>query len=154
MADIGNFDATTVAPNSSAAPAGIYKAIITDSEGKPTAKGSGILLKMQIVEGPFQGHIFTEFLNMQHSSSPVAERISKQTLSSICHVTGKMQVSNTTELHDIPFAVKLSIEDGGSYPDKNKVKEWLMVDGSKIDSKATPATASAPASKEDDDIPF
>lgn len=108
-----NFDATTVAPQQpiEAIPAGWYKAAVTESELVPTADGSGTRLKYEltILEGPFKGRKVFDGFNLSNAN-PQAVEIAQQQLSALCHATGVLRVQDSTQLHNIPVGVKISLD--------------------------------------------
>lgn len=107
------FDATTVAPQQpiEAIPAGWYKAAVTESELAPTADGTGTRLKyeMTILEGPFKGRKVFDAFNIENKN-PQAVEISQQQLSALCHATGVLRVQDSSQLHNIPVGVKVSLD--------------------------------------------
>lgn len=132
MAFLGmNFDANTVEPaDFSALPAGDYTAMITASEWKTAKSGDQYLaLTLQIVDGHYTGRLLWHNLNIM-SSSQKAQDIAQRELSAICRATGKMQISDSAELHDQPVIIKVAYlppqDDGkgGTWPEKNLIKQW------------------------------
>lgn len=108
-----NFDATQVAPQQpmEAIPAGWYKAAVTESELVPTSDGSGTRLKYELTiqEGPFKGRKVFDGFNLGNSN-PQAVEIAQQQLSALCHATGVLRVQDSTQLHNIPVGVKISLD--------------------------------------------
>ena len=64
-----NFDASTIEPSSSfdPIPAGWYKAIISNSEMKPTRDGYGeyLSLTLQVIEGQYENRLVFARLNLK-----------------------------------------------------------------------------------------
>lgn len=148
MAYLGmSFDANTVEPaDFSALPAGDYTALITASEWKTAKSGDQYLaLTLQVVDGHHHGRFLWYNLNIM-SSSAKAQDIAQRELSAICRATGKMQISDSAELHDHPVIIKvayLAAQDdgkGGTWPEKNQIKQWKPAGAA-----ATPVTPAAPA---------
>lgn len=114
MANLGQtFDATSVEPSQpfELLPPGEYTAQIIESEMATTRAGDGQMLKLtlEITEGAHQGRRLWDNLNLVNRN-PQTEEIARRTLSAICHATGKLQVSDSEELHFIPMVVKVEVE--------------------------------------------
>lgn len=125
-----NFDATNIEPAKEFAPvpAGIYKAIITESEVKDTQNrdGSYLLFKFQITEGRYKGHIIFSNITLQNKSDKAVE-IGEAQLSAITRAVGKMKISDTTQLHNIQLAVKLDVEKRPGYNERNVIKSYMPI---------------------------
>lgn len=141
-----NFDASQVQPAEApeAVPAGWYVAAIVESEMKPTkdnhVTGNAYLeLKEKILEGEHAGKYIFDRLNLQHQN-PVTVEIAYRQLSSYCHSTGVIQVADSSQLHNIPFRVRVSFKPAeGEYNASNDVKAVKHI------SEAVPgAQAAAP----------
>ena len=128
-----NFDARTVAPNEAfePIPAGWYNGKIVESEMKATANGQGafLALTIQIIDGQYANRKVFDRLNLQNQNA-VAQEIAYRTLSAICHATGVIQVTDSSQLHGIPMQVKVSLRpagpgnDGKMYEANNEVKGY------------------------------
>ena len=117
MAQLGqNFDATTVEPNApiELLPPGDYLAQIVQSEMRPTKNGSGqfLWLEMDILEEQYSGRKLWDRLNLVNPNQQAAE-IAHRTLSAICHATGKMQVTDSEQLHTKPMLVTVKVKPAG-----------------------------------------
>ena len=125
------------APSRGPLPPGIYEAIITKSDIKDTKAGTGqyIELEMQVIDGEHSGRRIWERLNVSNPNKQ-AEDIAKASLGAICVATGKLDMEDTEELHDIPFLVSLEIDRKD--PERNRVMGY---------SAAQVASAPAPAAK-------
>lgn len=115
MADLGGvFDARTVDPSAGIkpVPAGKYKAVIRKSEKKANSKKTGHLIELtfEIVEGEYRGKRIMTWLNLWNPST-VAVEIARGELSAICHATGVMNLSDTQQLHDIPFIISVKVKE-------------------------------------------
>lgn len=135
MAFLGQtFDATTVAPSQDYAPlpTGEYVAMIIDSNYKQTNRGDGHYLELtyQITEGPYNGRQVWARLNLDNPS-PKASEIAQRDLSAICHAVGKLQVSDSTQLHNIPHVIRVVFEPASSKRERegNEVKGWKRLEG-------------------------
>ena len=127
-----SFDSTQVAPAEDFAPlpAGTYHAIITDSDVKQTKTGTGqrMTLTLKITEGPCANRLVFAGINVANEN-PVAEGIGQRELSALCHAAGVLKLQDTSQLHNIPIAVRLSIkiDDTGKYPPSNEVKAYMAI---------------------------
>lgn len=144
MAYIGSFDATSVEPSApiEILPPGKYPVQIVKSEMKDTKAGTGQLLalEMEIIDGPAKGRKLWENLNLVNPN-PQAQEIAQRTLSAICHAVGRLQVSDSEELHFKPMIATVEVEPEG--PDKNGIhrKERNSIKGFSAASGATAAPA-------------
>lgn len=155
MANLGGmFDATNVPPSEERTllPPGKYVAEIVESEMKDTKGGSGqmLALTLQILDGPEKGRKFWDNLNLVNQNQKTAE-IAQRTLSSICHALGKLQVSDSDELHHKAMLVSIAVEDDNRDKELpaadrrkvNRVKGYAKAEGAT--SAARPAAPAAPA---------
>lgn len=83
-----------------------YKVIISDAEQKPTQKNDGgyLAFALKCIEGPCAGTIQYDNLNLWNKSQQAVEIANKQ-LSAYCHVTGKFNVGDASELFNIPLQI-------------------------------------------------
>ena len=106
-----NFDANQVAPNTGfePVPEGWYNVAITESEIKPTKDGEGayLQLKASIIDGPHANKPVFIRLNIQNKNQQAVD-IAYGELSAICHVTGVYQIGDSSQLHGIPFQVRVA----------------------------------------------
>lgn len=145
MANLGLFDANQVKPSEARGgpiPAGEYPAIITDSkEGRSKAGHPFIELTFQVIDGPHKGALLWHYLNMQHPNAQTVE-IARAQLSSICHAIGRLQVTDTQQLHNCPHTIRVTFQKAdpskGREQDGNRIVEWK--------SRSAPAANRAPAS--------
>jgi hypothetical protein len=144
-----NFDANKVKPNSKPdpIPVGEYRLAITSSEVKPVSTGKGRCLNLELVvldEGQYKGRkIFTN-LNVQHENAQ-AQEIAQGELSAICHATGVLTLTNSSQLHNKPMLCKVAIKPGNNgYDPKNVIKSYKPADGSAVVGSVAPAAAAAP----------
>ena len=148
MAYLGDFDANAVEPaDFSALPTGDYLVIISNSEFRATKNGSGqyLMLAFQVIDGPRKGRYLWHNLNLQNQN-PKAEEIAQRELSAICHATGRMRISDSEELHNIPHLIHVVyIPAKGEFPEKNQIKKWTRM----FEAPATsaPPAAASPARK-------
>ena len=113
MANLGNFNANEVEPNTTfdPLPAGKYLAAITDSEMKPTKNGSGSYLQLTftILEGEYRGRVLWARLNLNNPNA-TAVKIARGELSAICRAVGVMQPRDSVELHNIPLLITVKLK--------------------------------------------
>jgi len=145
------FNAAEHAPSQSfeVLPAGEYVAMISSSEVKATRDGSGsyISLRFDIVDGQFKGRCIFKMLNIWNQN-PKAVEIANGELSSICHATNVMQLSDTSQLHNRPMLIKVAIRPAqGQYDASNDIKSFKPLNEAKAQPSATlphPTTQTAP----------
>jgi len=149
--NLEGFDANSVEPSQSREPipSGWYKCVITASEQKDSKKGPGrkyLKLEIQVIEGEYQGRKVFDNLNLKNPNQTAVE-IAQRTLSSICRAVGVMTPLYSSELHDKPMMVKVSVKPAdGTYDASNEVKEYATIDGGQVNSAPPAAFAtSAPA---------
>ena len=140
-----NFDATSVPPQTGFEPVpnGTYRAMIVESEVKPTKESGGQYLQLtwQILEGECKGRKIWDRLNIQNASAE-AQRIGQSQLSAVCHATGVLKLTSSQQLHNIPCDVKTVVKESKGYEPKNEIKNYKSVPG----ASAPAATAAAPTS--------
>lgn len=140
--DMNGFDANNVDPAQSREPipAGWYKAVITESEEKPTKAQTGSYLQMtvEVIDGDHAGRKAFERLNLNNPNATAVE-IAQRTLSSICRSVGVMTPRQSADLHDKPFMVKIKVKPAkDGYDASNEIAEYAEV------GKAAPSTGTAP----------
>lgn len=158
MAEL-SFNAATVDPQTSfdPIPQGQYLVMVIDSTIAPTKNGNGQLLKLthEVVEPQeFKGRKIFDNINIQNQNK-VAEEIGQRQLSSICHAVNQIDITETAQLHNIPFGVKVVIEEQQGYQPRNQVKGYYNSDGSDIKGggQAAPAqAASRPAKTQEEPV--
>lgn len=128
-----NFDASNVEPagNFEPVPAGWYTGRIVNSEMRPTQKGDGSYLNLEIelLDEGYAGRRVFDRLNLDNPN-PTAVEIAYQQLSAICHATGVVQVQQSEQLHNIPMAVKVTVRPATEqYDANNDVKGYKALEG-------------------------
>lgn len=152
MADLGDFDATTVEPATGGfqvLPAGKYRAVIVKSDRKPNKAGNGSYLELhfEVVHGEHKGARVISRLNLQNPNQQ-AVAIARAELSAICHATGVMKPKDSQALHNIPIVISVAVEkykkDDGGEGASNQVKRYESTEAAgNIDAKpATTASSS------------
>lgn len=143
MASLGqNFDATTIEPNAprDILPPGKYLAQIIKSEMKDSKSGGQYLsLEFEVMDGPHARAHLWDILNLVNANA-IAQDIAHRTLSSICHATGQMQVSDSEQLHFKPMVVDVKVKPSeGQYGPKNQIGGYEAGGGSRATASAHPA---------------
>lgn len=145
-----NFDATQVAPDAGqldAIPAGWYNAAMDQSEMKPTKDGSGAYLecRFNVLDGQYAGRKLFARLNLRNAN-PVAQEIAYKQLSAICHAVGVLNVQESSQLHNQPMKLKVSLRPAsGEYEASNEIKAFKNINESVGGAPAGGAPAGGPA---------
>lgn len=121
-----------------------WPVVITNSEFKPSKSGgnNGYLeLTLTIIEGEHKGATGPYRLNIFHENAQVVDIASRQ-LSALCHVCGQMMISDSSQLHNIPFraVVGLQKKQKAEDPDYTEIKGVLDYAGQRP-GKGNPAVA-------------
>jgi hypothetical protein len=122
------FDATTVEPNTKppTLPADWYNVMATQGGIKPTRDNQGgyVEIGFKVMDGPYAGRMVFDRLNLWNNNQ-VAQEIAQRTLSSICHSTGVMQVSDVQQLFARPLMVRVVVKPAeGEYDEGNEIKGY------------------------------
>lgn len=156
MANLGGtFDANSVEPSApiEILPPGNYPVQIVKSDMEPTKDGDGqkLTLELEIIDGPARGRRLWDSLNLVNRN-PQAVEISQRTLSAICHAIGKLQVSDSEELHFKPLMAKVEVLPAGTDKNgyvrerpKNEVKGYSAIAGAAASTQAPPQRAATSA---------
>lgn len=138
MADIKGFDSTQHDdPGFDPLPEGNYLMIVESSELKATkaGTGSGINLKLQVIDGENKGRTMFWWLNYNNPNE-TAQRIGRSELAALCRAVNILQPKDTMELHNIPFVAHVVVTPAkGEYGPGNKI--------SKVESKSAAMAAAA-----------
>lgn len=122
-------------------PEGTYKAVIFESEIKPTKAGDGemLVLTWEIKEGEHTGRRIWDRLNLVNKN-PKTESIAKQDLAAICMAMGLAGCADSEELHwkDVDIKVVVKPPSNG-YDASNEIKGYAAPAGA-----ATPPPAAPP----------
>jgi len=121
-------------------PNGDYEMIIVKSDVKPTKAGTGhyLELEMQVLSGQYSGRRHWERLNVDNPNK-TAEEIAKAALASLCFAVGVSDITDTAQLHDIPFVAHVEIDR--KEPDRNRITGFAPA------GAAAPAAAPVPAAR-------
>ncbi len=137
------FDASSVDPATAyeVLPAGRYQVQIVDSDLRVTKDGTGqyLWLMMDILDGEYHGRKVFDQLNLINRSAQTVE-IAQRTLSAICHATGKMQVSDSEELHLIAMTITVTVEPPkNGYGERNRIRYLTPEAAAKANGKSAAA---------------
>jgi hypothetical protein len=151
MVDL-NFNANDVEPSNDfdVLPVGWYRAEIVGSEMKETKRGDGSYLALQYrILGPASGGDQYEnrrvFCNLNlNNQNPKAVEIAERHLGDICRATGILTVNNSTQLHEKPHMIKLSIRKSEEYGDRNEIKGFKPMSGPGATAAASSGTSGGP----------
>ena len=122
--------------------------VITASEFKPsksnaeTGQNNGYLeLTLTVIDGPHKGETGPYRLNLYHNN-PQTVDIANRQLSALCHVTNQMMISDSGQLHNIPFRALVTLQKKAKPedPDYTQVSGVLDFAGNKP-GQAKPAGA-------------
>lgn len=146
MGNLQGFNAEKVEPQGSfdPIPAGWYTCMITDSEMKPTKSGAGeyLQLRLDVIDGEHENRVIFDRLNLVNDNQTAVD-IAQRTLSSICHAIGVLEPQDSSDLHDKPMRVKVSVRPAGNgYDASNEVKGYAAVEGA--GTAASPAKPKKP----------
>lgn len=147
MAEL-NFDSEGIEPAKpfEVKPAGKYPCAVVASKIEPNKKMTGKYLKLdlQILEGPYKGQYFWDYLNLENPDE-TTRKIAYATLAALCQAVGKPKVKDSDELHGIPVLVKVKVRPAtAEYEATNNVVGYEPIGGSP--AVAAPVVASVPAS--------
>jgi uncharacterized protein DUF669 len=141
------FDASSVDPATAyeVLPAGRYQVQIVESDLRVTKDGMGqyLWLMLDILDGEYQGRKVFDQLNLINRNPQTVE-IAQRTLSAICHATGKMQVSDSEDLHLIPITISVTIDPAkNGYSERNRIRYLTPEAAAKTGSKPKAGSARA-----------
>jgi hypothetical protein len=123
-------------------PEGQYEMVITRTDVKPTKAGTGEYLEaeMQVVDGEFSGRRHWERFNVSNPNKQ-AEDIAKAALGALCNAVGITNITDTDQLHDVPFVAMLELDRKD--PTRNRIVAYMAAGQSK--PAAQPAAPQRPA---------
>ena len=145
-----DFDATQVAPSTGApepVPLGTYLVEITKTEKKLNDNGWGLSVEFTIADGEYKGRKVFEQYNLQHTN-PDTVRIAQEQFSALCHVTDTLKPRDIGEFLGKALQIRVKIDPPkNGYDARNRITQYLRIDGSKIGGNTVPFTAPAAAPK-------
>lgn len=109
-------------------PVGKHPVVVDSSEVKANKNNDGgyLQLNLRVIDGPLQGTTGAYRLNLYHSSQQTVE-IAHRQLSAICHVINVFQVTDSSQLHNIPFIVEVAPQKND--PQYTEVKKVFDMNG-------------------------
>lgn len=143
------FDASAVEPITpfEILPPGKYLTQIVASEMRPTKNGMGqyLFLEFDVLEGEYVGRKLFDRLNLVNQNPDTAQ-MAQRTLSALCRAAGKMQVSNSEQLHLIPLLVDVKVRPPkGEWGESNAIRYLPRTDTLPASPPAPPPTPSSSA---------
>lgn len=134
MGNLSGFNAANVEPSEGrdVLPAGEYRVILTSADIKPTSKGDGKLIKveMQVLGGQYQNRKIFDNINIENPNA-VCQQIGLGTLSALCRAVGILEPNDTSELCNKPLMVKVKVKPAkGDYAEGNEVVKYSAASGS------------------------
>ena len=138
-----NFNAEDFDPQSDFAPipAGEYLVMVISSETKPAKSGQGFYLQMilQVLDGAYKNRLVFDRINTQNTN-PITQNIGRRDLFELCHAVNVLRISNSEQLHNIPFIARLVVTKSEQYGDGNEVEAYKSASGKKPAVHTSPAT--------------
>jgi|SRR5690554_516720 len=124
-------------------PIGKHPVIIESSEVKANKANDGgyLQLNLRIIDGPQQGTTGAYRLNLYHSNQQTVE-IAHRRLSAICHVIGVFQVTDSSQLHNLPFLIEVGPQKND--PQYTEVKKVFDMNGNEPGKAGAGAPAAQP----------
>jgi len=125
-----------------AIPAGLYSAIIYETEYKDNSKGTGmvLVLKYQIIDGPLNGRKINQFINAKHENK-VAENIGKKQMNFVLDALDLNELTDTEILHNKPLLIDIKMTGDEDFPNKiNKVLPIKESNTSKVETSPSVTT--------------
>ncbi len=124
-------------------PIGKHPVIIESSEVKANKANDGgyLQLNLRIIDGPQQGTTGAYRLNLYHSNQQTVE-IAHRQLSAICHVIGVFQVTDSSQLHNLPFLIEVGPQKND--PQYTEVKKVFDMNGNEPGKAGAGAAAAQP----------
>lgn len=105
-------------------PAGDYPAVAIDSEVKDTKNGTGQYLQVtfEVIEGEYKGRKLWGRYNLVNQNKQ-AEEIGHAQLKQLSVAAGKPNARDSSELHNIPVILKVTMRNDEQYGAQNDIKE-------------------------------
>lgn len=114
-------------------PPGEYLVHVVDSDMVENSRKDGhfIKLDLEVLEGEHAGRKLIERLNIDNPNQQAVD-IAQRSLNAICVAVGKMSISDTNELHNVPMIAVVKVD-----PAKPYVKDGVEMPGSPSNSIRT-----------------
>lgn len=139
------FDASQFDPTQgvSQLPVGKHPVICFASEVKANKANDGgfLQLSLRIIDGPCSGQTGAYRLNL-YSSNQQAVEIANKSFSALCHVLGQFKITDSSQLHDIPFVI--DVEPQKNDPSYTEVKRVYDINGNEPNRAGAGAPAAQP----------
>ena len=131
-----NFNAGSEAPKDvfEPIPVGWYPAVVVKSDLVPTKNKDGHYINMQIkiIGEKYSGRVVFAKFNVDNKNQQ-AVQIAENQLARLSHAVGVTKWSDTEELHDKPFAVRIGVQAAtAQYEASNKVTNFKVLDDSTL----------------------
>lgn len=109
-------------------PIGEYTAAIVKSDrSEPNAKGNRRLdIEFNVTDGEFSGRRFWTSLNLWNDNQQAVE-IAFREFNAIKHACGRLNVSDSSELHGIPMRIYVGVKRGE--PERREPKSYKPLNG-------------------------
>jgi hypothetical protein len=126
----GVFDANAAENQgkNSVLPAGEYEVVAITSEVKQTndRTGSYLNVQFQVTKGEFQNRrIFKKFNLWLAPEKDKAIAIARGQFSDFCKATGVLSPQDSSELHNIPLVIKVTVQTSAGYGDQNEIARFV-----------------------------
>jgi hypothetical protein len=123
-----NFNATDIDPsdNFEPIPPGQYPVQIVHSEMRPTKRGDGqyLFVELEVLDGEHQGRRVFDRLNLQNPNQDTVA-IAQRALSQIAHAVGVLDISDSEQLHFKPLLANVTVQPPkGDYSASNQVRGY------------------------------
>ena len=100
---------------------------VVKSEYKANSNKNGHYLTCQmkvLLPEAYKGRMVFNLMNLDNPNQQAVE-IARKELASMCEACGVEELEDSTELHGIPFGMKLGIQPGdANWPPKNVIKQY------------------------------
>lgn len=128
-------------------PIGKHPVIVESSEVKANKNNDGgyLQLNLRIIDGPQQGTTGAYRLNLYHANQQTVE-IAHRQLSAICHVVGVYMVSDSSQLHNLPFLIEVGPQKND--PTYTEVKKVFDMNGNEPGKAGQGAPAAQPQAQQ------
>lgn len=147
MASLQGFDASQVPEQMefTALPEGQYVVIATASEMKPTKNGQGQFLQFtfEVLDGPRKGSKLWARLNLVNNNQTAVD-IAQRELGAICRAVGIIKPNDSSELHNRPLLVTVSVEKDERNREGNVIKKYEPIGAAGAAPVAAAPGAAAP----------
>jgi len=130
------------APSRGPLPDGKYEVVIVNSDIRQTKAGTGefIEVEMQVIGGDHAGRRLWERYNVANTNK-IAEDIGRAQLGGLCTALGVQNMTDTEQLHDIPFVVGVELDR----KDETRNRIVSYSGAGKAPAPAAPSRPAAPA---------